>query len=544
MSRARIMPGAMQHDRPVAAQTASSDRAVADELAERRVAVVSAARLYPVVLAAGVGSLATEIAASRLLAPYFGSSTVVWANIIGLILIYLSVGYWLGGRIADRHATAERLGAILLIAAATLAVLPFIAHPILGAALRGFDAVSIGTVAGSFVATLALFSAPVTLLGMVSPFAIRLALVDVREAGTVSGRLYSLSTLGSIAGTFIPALVTIPAIGTQRTMIAAALLIALSATLLVGVRWLAVAALIAALLLVPPGAVKESAGLVFETESQYQYVQVVQGDGKLELHTNEGVSSQSVYRANAVLTGGEWDMFLVVPPLVDHPVRRVLIIGSAGGTTARAYSVFYPRAAVDGVELDPAVSDAGRRFFALDSIPQLRTYNDDGRVFLRRTDQRYDIIIVDAYRRDYIPFYLATKEFFQLCRDHLTSGGALAINTEKVPSDDRLAVAVRGTVATVFPTTWTWKALRFNEMILGLDQPATAHGDLVARESALAPELAVLRPSLEANLVAVSPVDDPLTDDRAPVEWLTDRMFIEHIAKGGILDEHLLPTAP
>ena len=131
-----------------------------------------------------------------------------------------------------------------------------------------------------------------------------------------------------------------------------------------------------------------------------------------------------------------------------------------------------------------------------------------------------------------------------LCRDHLTSGGALAINAAKVPSDDRLAAAVRGTVATVFPSTWTWKALRFNEMILGLDQPAMGHAELVAREDALAPELAVLRPSLDANLSSVSASDDPMTDDRAPVEWLTDRMFIEHIAKGGILNEHLLPTAP
>jgi spermidine synthase len=543
MDRSRIMPGAMQHDRAVPVDTASVESA-AELDTDPAAALVTPARLYPVVLAAGAGSLATEIAASRLLAPYFGSSTVVWANIIGLILIYLSVGYWIGGRIADRHATPQRLGAILLIAAACLAVLPFIAHPILGVALRGFDAVSIGTIAGSFVATLALFSAPVTLLGMASPFAIRLALVDVREAGTVSGRLYALSTLGSIAGTFLPALVTIPLIGTQRTMLAAALLIALSAVLLLDARWLAVAGVIAALLLVPPGTVKESAGLIFETESQYQYVQVVQSDGKRELQTNEGISSQSVYRANTVLTGGEWDMFLVVPPLVDHPVHRVLIIGSAGGTTARAYSAFYPQAQVDGVELDPAVSDAGRRYFALDSIAQLHTYNEDGRVFLRRSDQRYDVIVIDAYRRDYIPFYLATKEFFQLCRDHLHSGGALAINAAKVPEDDRLAAAVRGTVATVFPSTWTWKALRFNEMILGLDQPAAPHAQLVAREGALAPELAVLRPSFDANLVAVSASADPLTDDRAPVEWLSDRMFIAHIANGGVLDEQLLPTAP
>src|SRR5450759_4446314 len=178
-----------------------------------------------VVFAAGAGSLATEICASRLLAPYFGNTTVVWANVIGLILVYLSVGYWLGGRVADRHPHPRFLGGILLVAAAAISVLPFVAHPFLQLALQGFSALSIGVVAGSFFATLLLFSIPVSLLGMVSPFAVRLALRDVRTAGSVSGRLSSLATLGAIVGTFAPALVLIPAIGTQRTLLSAALLV-------------------------------------------------------------------------------------------------------------------------------------------------------------------------------------------------------------------------------------------------------------------------------------------------------------------------------
>ena len=138
--------------------------------------LVSPRRLSAVVFVSGAGSLAVEICASRLLAPYFGSSTVVWANVIGLILIYLSVGYWVGGRVADRHASPRLLGRLLLIAAAVIAVLPFIARPVLDLAVRGFDQLSTGAVVGSFFATIALFSVPVTLLGMVSPFAIRLAL--------------------------------------------------------------------------------------------------------------------------------------------------------------------------------------------------------------------------------------------------------------------------------------------------------------------------------------------------------------------------------
>ena len=150
-------------------------------------ASVGRTRLGVVVFTAGAATLATEIAASRLLAPYFGSSTIVWANIIGLILLYLSIGYWLGGKVADRHPEPRLLGGIILVAALAVAVTPFIARPILDVALQGLDAVSVGAVVGSFFAALALFAVPITLLGAVAPFAIRLALVDVSQAGAVAG---------------------------------------------------------------------------------------------------------------------------------------------------------------------------------------------------------------------------------------------------------------------------------------------------------------------------------------------------------------------
>jgi predicted membrane-bound spermidine synthase len=200
-------------------------------------AKLSSLRLALVVFTGGAGTLATEIAASRLLAPYFGSSTIVWANIIGLILIYLSIGYWLGGKLADRRPDPRVLGLLILVAAGFIAILPFISRPILDLAVRGLDAVSAGAVVGSFFAALALFAVPVTLLGCVSPFAIRLALSDVASAGTVAGRLYAISTIGSILGTFVSAIVTIPLIGTQRTMLGAAALLAASAALLLGRRW-------------------------------------------------------------------------------------------------------------------------------------------------------------------------------------------------------------------------------------------------------------------------------------------------------------------
>jgi spermidine synthase len=523
------------------ATTVSSEAA---ESGSETVERVSAIRLGLVVFTSGAGTLATEIAASRLLAPYFGSSTIVWANIIGLILIYLSLGYWLGGKIADRHPDPRVLGRIILVAAAFIAILPFVSKPILDLAVRGLDAISAGAIVGSFFAALALFAVPVTLLGCVSPFAIRLALADVSTAGAVSGRLYAISTVGSILGTFVSAILTIPLIGTQRTMLGAAALLAGSAALMLGRRWQAATVAVAALLAIPTGAIKASDGLIFEAESTYQYIQVLErSDGARVLHLNEGVAVHSVWRPDTVLTGSEWDMFLVVPPLLDRPVRRMLVIGNAGGTTTRAFGELYPDVAIDGVEIDREVTEAGRRYLGLGDNPKLTVYDEDGRPYLERTDERYDVIAIDAYRQPYIPFYLTTKEFFELVRSRLEPGGVVALNVEAVPGDRRLSEAIGSTILAAFPQAWRWKALRFNELVLGFDRPISEE-TLAARAATLQPQIAVLGRLFAQDAEAVRRTREPLTDDRAPVEWLTDRMLFGHILRGGEYDEDLLPTAP
>jgi len=506
---------------------------------------VDAPRVLPaVVLASGAASLAVEICASRLLAPYFGNSTVVWANVIGLILIYLSVGYWLGGRVADRHPTARALGAILVTAALCIAVLPFVARPFLSFVLGGLNALSVGAVAGSFFATLALFSVPVSLLGMASPFALRLSIREIARAGSTSGRLSSLGTVGAIIGTFGSALGLIPAIGTQRTLLAAALLVALVAIPLLARGAVLAAVVITGLLAVPPGAVKPSAGLLAERETAYQYVQISRDpDGKVVMRIDDGVSDQSVYRTGSVLTGAEWDMPLVVPSLLPNGLHRALVIGNAGGTTARALASLYPGVEIDGVELDPEVTALGREYMGMSSIPGLHVFDDDGRAYLETTTRRYDLIVVDAYRRTYIPFYLATREFFSLVRAHLTPGGFAALNVERVPGDDRLVWAVSGTVATVFAQTWVWPALRFNEMVLGATRSLSRQRMVAGLYGAPSP-IQPLVPLFVHSVHRVEASSQPLTDDQAPVEWLTDRSVLAYIAEGGRLNEHLLPTAP
>ena len=496
--------------------------------------------LYALVFLAGVGTLATEICASRLLAPYYGSSTIVWANIIGLTLASLSLGYWLGGRVADRNPSPQLLGRLVLGAAVLVALIPFVAQPLLDVAAEGLDELSAGAVIGSFFATLLLFAPPIVVLGMVAPFAIRLALDDVTTAGEVAGRLYATSTAGSLLGTFLPALVTIPLVGTQRTLLASAALLAAASAFVLGRRWAVPAVAIAVLIAIPPGAVKASEGRVlFEEESPYQFVQVVERDGARRLYLNEGVAVHSLWREGTVLTGGVWDAFIAVPALLGRAPRRVAILGNAGGTVARSYARYWPDVDIDGVEIDPAVSSAGRKYLGMGDNPRLRVHDADARPFLRRTDERYDVIIVDAYHQPYVPFYLATREFFRLARERLAPGGLIALNVATVPGDRGLERALAGTLAAEFPEVRVWPALRFNHIVVGLTRPLsegwTSYGP------SRVPLAQLLRDQLGPP---VARADDPWTDDHAPVEWVTDRMILAYAAEGGRLDEDLLPTAP
>ncbi len=496
------------------------------------------------VFGAGIGALATEITASRLLAPYFGSSTIVWANLIGIVLAALALGYWLGGRLADRRPRAALLGVIVLVSAVCVAAIPFVAEPFLDLTVQGLDDASAGAVIGSFIAVLLLYAPPVVLLGMVSPFAIRLAVTSIETAGAVAGRLYALSTAGSLLGTFLPALILIPAIGTQRTFLVIAALLAASACFLLGARFLVVAGALAALVVLPPGAIKAEQGLLHEETSYHQYIQVVERfDGRRVLHLNEGVAVHSVWQSDDVLTGGVWDAFLALPPLLGRPLERVAILGNAAGTTARALGVYYPKAEIDGVELDAAVSRVGRRFFGLGDNPRLTVHDADARPFLRRTERRYDLIVVDAYHQPYVPFYLATREFFRLVRERLAPGGIVALNVAAVPGDRRLVNGIGRTVAVELPQVLQWSALRFNTLVLGLTE-ALSPQELERRLASGPADLAPLRELLARDVRPLIASGRPWTDDRAPVEWITDRMIIAYAAEGGRLDEDSLPTRP
>jgi spermidine synthase len=490
------------------------------------------------VFVVGTGSLGAEIAAVRLLAPYFGASTIVWANTIGVVLVALSVGYWLGGRLADRHPHMRGLCLLSLLAAALLALVPFVADPLLNLAVDALDEISAGAFLGSLLGVLALVAVPVLLLGAVSPWALRLAVSSVEEAGTVAGRLYALSTAGSLVGTLASALLFIPLVGTRRTFLIFALAIALTAV--TGLRplrrWALAPAAIAALIALPVGTLKaksDTGRVVHEAETEYQYARVVEAPGGTRyLELNEGQAEHSVYRPHTVLTGDYWDGMLVLPFTGSaRPPRRMAILGNAAGTTSRAYERFFPRTRIDGVEIDPELSRIGRRWFDMNN-PRLRVHDEDARPFLRRTHARYDVIVVDAYRQPYIPFYLTTREFFELCRARLAPDGVLIVNIGHPEGSRRLEQVLTATAREALPHELRDPVEPTNTLLVASRGPISA-----ARLSAAGPILpAGLRRVARSSAARIEPAlrgGAVYTDDKAPVEWLIDKSIINYAASGG-----------
>ena len=341
----------------------------------------------------------------------------------------------------------------MLGAAVALAVVPFATRPLFSAAQGAFEGLSAGAFIGSFLGAMLMFALPVTALGAVSPWAVRLSVRDVRSAGEVSGRIYALSTVGAIVGTFLPVLLLIPEIGTRRTLLLIAALLALAAVPLVGWRAAAVPALIACLVALPLGGVKGAPGeeVLFEGESAYQFVQVARrSDGDVVLRLNEGWALHSLTPRQGPLTGGYWDAFATLPLLTGRPDGRLAVLGNAGGTVGNIYAGLWPRTAIDGVEIDPLVSDVGRRYMGMNN-PRLSVHTADARFWLQGTASRFDAIVVDAYRQPYIPFHLATREFFQLVRERLRPGGVVAINIGTPPDQTEVVARIAQTMRAECP---------------------------------------------------------------------------------------------
>jgi spermidine synthase len=513
----------------------------------RQSSIVNRQYLYLTVFVAGMSTLAIEFTTSRMLQTVYGTSNIVWANVIGLVLLALTLGYFIGGRWADKRPYPHIFYTLVTVAGFASVFFLLLTSVILKTAAAAMAAINVNAIAGSLVGVILALVVPVTLLGIVSPFAIRLAVTDVAEAGRVSGRIYAISTWGSLLGTYLPVLLTIPQFGSRVTAVLFGVLL-----LIVGLIGLwqtksraRLGLLALPVILVPVilawtgGGIKAYDGQIFETESAYNYIQVVrQGDCNYLL-LNEGQAYHSFYcDGGRVPRISVWSIMLAAPYFnaQPDPPQRMAVIGLAAGTIPMQYTRVYGPIPIDGIELDPAIVQAGRDYFALDE-PNINVIVGDGRYQLNQLTDRYDVITIDAYKVPYIPWHLTTREFFGEVKAHLTDDGVTAINVGRAPNDRRLVDAITSTLLAVFPTVHAIDVPgSLNTILVATVQP-TPPDNLATNLAQLSPDAdPLLRAAVETgteNIVPTNPAAVIFTDERAPVETIVDSLVIRYLLEEG-----------
>lgn len=509
--------------------------------------------LYMGVFFAGCASLAVELAASRLLGNYFGSSNIVWATIIGLILIYLSVGYYVGGKWADRSPNASTFFSILCWSSLLIGLIPLASRPILRTASMAFDQLRTGILVGSFISVLALFSLPVILLGTASPFAIRLLIDEKEQSGSLAGKVYTISTLGSFIGTFLPVLLLIPLMGTYRTfLVLSAMLMSVSMFGLAmtgSIRktlhflWMPLVLILSAIMGLR-GLDKSSQNIIFEADSAYNYIQVQEINGYHLLRLNEGQGIHSIYHPEKDNYFGPWEQVLVAPFFYNpssqlEQLDRIALLGLAAGTSANQAALVFPNAKIDGYEIDPDIVKVGYQFFNMNRS-HLEVFVQDARWGISHNSHHYDIISVDAYKPPYIPWHLTTREFFQSISDRLAEKGSLVINVARIFDDRRLVNGLYATLNSIFPSVYIVDLPNSFNSIMFATKQETQPENLITNYIALSedPETPqLLLTTLEITILNMqeNPVGGVVfTDDHAPVEWITNTMILDLFRSGQI----------
>ena len=489
-------------------------------------------------MASGLVSLALEICAARLLAPYFGSSTIVWSSIIGVVLLALSAGYFVGGKLAEKILDEQILLRVLATSGIVVLLVPILAKPLLSALSKGLaQNIYLFVTMGSILSSLLLFGLPVFLLGLVSPYLITLLNSKYGHLGNTAGQLFALSTLGSLAGTFLPTLIFIPWVGTNYTILGSGLLLILVALPGLNKHKINVIAssTIVALTFGYMSTTSHSISIV-EAESLYQHIAITEPNpGQINMQFDAGFGIQSIYNKNELLTGLYYDYTLLLPALYDtsnSAATKILCIGLAGGTIPRLLHHYYKsNVVIEAVEIDGVATKLAKQYMGLKDIP-MQIHTQDGRQFLNSTQNTYDIIYVDAYQNELqIPWTLTTKEFWQLTKKHISPSGLVAMNIAaigKVESD--LVGAITNTASKVFLFVYDIPLTsQENSNHLILMSNTHINIDMANAFVSKHPELAPLKTYMEKYMTRQTYNSNlpTLTDDHAPIDWLMARDNLE-----------------
>lgn len=491
--------------------------------------------LYFFVFVTGAAVMAIEIAASRLLAPFFGNSMFVWAIIITIIMIGLALGYWQGGGIADKFPTRSGLFTTALLAGIFTSIIPQVTQLLFKFMEKGVFNTPTNTVIVTFFASCVIFLPAVILFGFISPYTTRVIIDKITHTGHVAGNIYAFSTFGSIIGILVTTFLLIPFLGTRETILLFSFLVILvSAIGLAKWQYYLLLLLPITLYLFHQNIIKNNPNIVYQKDTLYQYVQVMENGAKKYLIFDEGGGSQSIFDFAKNISGSYYDYFVYLPDLVAKSKQNVAILGFGGGVMARELKQFKNNynLTIDGVEIDPEVKAIAQNYFAV-SGNDANIFVDDGRRYLNSTKTNYDIIIIDAYSKElYIPFHLATQEFFELAKSKIADGGIIAMNVNAISDKSPILTSITKTLAASFSNIYiNNQPGSANYLIFASISPIDFSKAKFASSYPI--ELQTTRDKLISNTKKLDTVDPKalvLTDNRAPLEYLTDHLFFEYKA--------------
>ncbi len=476
----------------------------------------------------GMSVMAVELSAARLLAPYFGNSLYVWTNIIGLIMVALAAGYYFGGRLADKEPRSEVYFALIFLTGFWTVLIPFFSPILFEQLTAGFSNLALAVKWGSFFAVTFLFAVPMFLLGMIVPFTVKLVIQNVATVGSLSGKISTVSTLGSLVGTFLPAFLLIPTLGTTKTFIFIGLLLIFLAAFGLRKWWVFILATagLGLFWLVPPVYANEA--IIYSEDSPYGYIFVTEdAEGVRRLHIDNPLGTQSIYDPASVIPDEQYyySYFGVLPAMMESP-KTVLILGHAGGSFTRIFNTYYPELEITGVEIDPAVTRIAQEYMGL-ADAKVDIVHADARTFLLNTEENYDLILIDTYHASNIPSHLATEEFYGLAAEHLNEGGILALNAA---SDEGLFLNVlTATLSSQFEfAAYMNIPSSFNAMIVGSDEAFNFYSD---SPEALLEKRAYIMEYLEPVTELISGSEIFTDEKMSRIEILTEQMHME-IMKG------------
>ena len=419
-----------------------------------------------IVFVSGAVLMGLEIVGSRVLAPYFGSSIFVWGSLISVVMAALSIGYYWGGWLSAREPSYGRLLTLLLIPGILIFFLPFL-YPTLNEWIAGVD---FGTRLNPLIASSIYFLPPGIFLGTISPYVIRLAATALSTVGSTAGTLYAISTCGSIFGTLLTAFYLIPLMGVTNIIHSMGItLVCLSLLVvpLLRLRSVAVGRAVTALSIIGsiaipwPSIVWARLKTLLEKDTFYHRIRVEEDDEARYMYFDRTLQSAMNLKDPTTLRL-IYSRYTSLGFTFRPDAKKILIIGLGGGSIPKKLQKEFPSLEIDVVEIDPEVIQIAKNHFNVRESNRLHLHAQDGRLFLTRTANQYDIILLDAYYADAMPFHLATREFFELAQRKLTPNGIVVANLISAVTgpSGKIARAFVKTERRVFPQTYVFAARR------------------------------------------------------------------------------------